>query len=177
MISPPDETRRRCISDRVPFPILKPVPRCGTIVENGGQTLRGDKPLFLGCNSLGHDALGASTPPRSSALYQAPSPSPSPSGPGAIKQQLSVCGIMSQRSVKQLTHLFRLAPLKSSRATSIWRARRGPMAPKPKPARFEFTVAMVLAMALTILAVMTWADRDLAALSSSATYHPQLLLL
>ena len=49
--------------------------------------------------------------------------------------------------------------------------------PKPKPARFEFTVGMVLAMALTILAVMTWADRDLAAPSSSATYHPQLLLL
>src|SRR5215468_1453105 len=62
-------------------------------------------------------------------------------------------------------------------ATSIWRARRGPMAPKPKPARFEFTVGMVLAMALTILAVMTWADRDLAAPSSSAVYHPQLLLL
>ena len=49
--------------------------------------------------------------------------------------------------------------------------------PRPKPARFEFTVGMVLAMALTILAVMTWADRDLAAPSSSATYHPQLLLL
>src|SRR5262249_30530427 len=73
MISPPDETRRRCISDRVPFPILKPVPRCGTIVENGGQTLRGDKPLFLGCNSLGHDALGASTPPEQRVV---PSPQP-----------------------------------------------------------------------------------------------------
>ena len=49
------------------------------------------------------------------------------------------------------------------------------MAPKPKPARF--TVGMVLAMALTILAVMTWADRDLAAPNSSPIYQPQLLLL
>jgi heme/copper-type cytochrome/quinol oxidase subunit 4 len=49
------------------------------------------------------------------------------------------------------------------------------MAPKPKPARF--TVGMVLAMALTILAVMTWADRDLAAPRSSSIYHPQLLVL
>src|SRR5262249_21986917 len=72
MISPPDETRRRCISDRVPFPILKPVPRFGTIVENGGQTLRGDKPLFLGCNSLGHDALGASSPPPGAARCTKP---------------------------------------------------------------------------------------------------------
>ena len=51
------------------------------------------------------------------------------------------------------------------------------MAPKPKPARFEFTVGMVLAMALTILAVMTWADRDLAQPSLSPIYLPQLLLL
>ena len=41
------------------------------------------------------------------------------------------------------------------------------MAPKPKSARFEFTVGMVLAMALTILAITTWAapsnpDNDLA---------------
>jgi hypothetical protein len=48
------------------------------------------------------------------------------------------------------------------------------MAPKPKPARFELTVRMVLAMALTILVVMTWA---VAAPSSSPVYHPQLLLL
>ena len=47
------------------------------------------------------------------------------------------------------------------------------MAPKPKPA-IEFTVGMVLAMALTILVVMTWAA---AAPSSSSIYHPQLLLL
>jgi len=31
------------------------------------------------------------------------------------------------------------------------------MAPKPKPVRSVFTVGMVLAMALTILAAMTWA--------------------
>src|SRR6516162_6617685 len=47
----------------------------------------------------------------------------------------------NQRSVKQLTHLFRLAPLKSAIATSIWR-QEGYMAPKPKPARFVFTVGM-----------------------------------
>jgi hypothetical protein len=48
------------------------------------------------------------------------------------------------------------------------------MAPKPKPARFVFTVGMVLAMALTIL--MTMADRDLAQPSLSPIYQPQLLL-
>jgi len=51
------------------------------------------------------------------------------------------------------------------------------MAPKPKsePARFVFTVGMVLAMALTILTIT--ADRDLAARGASMIYHPQLLLL
>jgi hypothetical protein len=49
------------------------------------------------------------------------------------------------------------------------------MAPKPKPARFLFTVGMVLAMALTILTIT--ADRDLAAPSASPIYHPQLSLL
>src|SRR5262249_54684429 len=44
---------------------------------------------------------------------------------------------------------FRSSPRTSS---SIWR-QEGYMAPKPKPARFEFTVGMVLAMALTILVV------------------------
>ena len=61
--------------------------------------------------------------------------------------------------------------------TSIWR-QEGYMAPKPKPARFVFTVftvGMVLAMALTIL--MITADRDLAAPSASPIYHPQLPLL
>ena len=50
------------------------------------------------------------------------------------------------------------------------------MAPKPKPARLVFAVGMVLAMALTILAVMTWA---VAAPSESIPpiYQPQLLLL
>ena len=48
------------------------------------------------------------------------------------------------------------------------------MAPKPKPARFVFTVGMVLAMALTILAAMTWA---VAQPSLSLIYHPQLPLL
>jgi hypothetical protein len=46
------------------------------------------------------------------------------------------------------------------------------MAPIPKPARFVFTVGIVLAMTLTILTVMTWA-----APSQSLIYHPQLLLL
>src|SRR5262249_4706976 len=50
-----------------------------------------------------------------------------------------------QRSVKWLTHLFRLAPLKSAIATSIWR-QEGYMAPKPKPPSFVFPVGMVLAM-------------------------------
>ena len=48
------------------------------------------------------------------------------------------------------------------------------MAPKPKPARFEFTVGMVLAMALTILAAMTWA---VAQPSLSLIYRPELPLL
>ncbi len=38
-------------------------------------------------------------------------------------------------------------------------------------------VAFAVGVALTILAVMTWADRDLAAPSQSPIYHPQLLLL
>jgi hypothetical protein len=48
------------------------------------------------------------------------------------------------------------------------------MAPKPKPTRFEFIVGMVLAMALIILAAMTWA---VARSSLSPIYHPQLPLL
>jgi len=46
------------------------------------------------------------------------------------------------------------------------------MAQKPKPARFVFTVGMVLAMTLTTLTVMTWAASSL-----SPIYRPQLLLL
>ena len=48
------------------------------------------------------------------------------------------------------------------------------MAPKPKPARFVFTAGMVLAMALTILAAMTWA---VAQPSLSLIYRPDLPLL
>jgi hypothetical protein len=44
------------------------------------------------------------------------------------------------------------------------------MAPKPKPSRFLFAVGM----ALTTLAVVTWA---MAQPSLSPIYHPQLLLL
>jgi len=67
-----------------------------------------------------------------------------------------------------------IGPAKSVRTGTRTGTRTGHMAPKPKPARFEFTVGMVLAMALTILAVMTWVE---AAPSSSLIYHPQLLLL
>src|SRR5215813_14149961 len=69
---------------------------------------------------------------------------------------------------------LQFGPLMSAIATSIWR-QEGRMAPKPKQARFVFTVGMALAMALTILAIT--ADRDLAAPTSSAVYHPQPLLL
>jgi len=48
------------------------------------------------------------------------------------------------------------------------------MAPKPKSARFAFTVGMVLAIAFTILAATTWA---VALPSLSLIYHPQLPLL
>ncbi len=48
------------------------------------------------------------------------------------------------------------------------------MAPKPKPARFVFTAGMVLAMALTILAVTAWA---LAAPSAALIYRPERPLL
>jgi hypothetical protein len=94
---------------------------------------------------------------------------------GSRHRQQNVAFFGNQRSVKWLIHLFQFAPLKSGIATSIWR-QEGYMAPKPKPARLVFAVGMVLAMALTILAVMT--DRDWAAPSSSSPiYHPQLPLL
>ena len=53
------------------------------------------------------------------------------------------------------------------------------MAPKPEPARFAFVFGMVLAAAVTIVAIMTWADRDLAAPSppTEAIYQPQHLNL
>ena len=37
------------------------------------------------------------------------------------------------------------------------------MAPKPERARLAFAFGMVLAMAVTILAILTWTRRDLAA--------------
>jgi hypothetical protein len=43
-----------------------------------------------------------------------------------------------------------------------------------QPHRLEFTVGMVLAMAMTILVAKTWA---VASPSASLIYHPQLLLL
>jgi hypothetical protein len=55
----------------------------------------------------------------------------------------------------------------------LWR-QEGYMAPKPKPVRSVFTVGMVLAMALTILAAMTWA---VAQPSLSLIYRPDLPLL
>jgi hypothetical protein len=77
--------------------------------------------------------------------------------------------IMIILSVKWLTHFSRFAPLKVR-----YLSQEGNMAPKPKskPARFVFAVAM----ALTILAVMTW---EMAAPSSLIypIYQPQLLLL
>jgi hypothetical protein len=47
------------------------------------------------------------------------------------------------------------------------------MAPKPEPARLAFVFGMVLAMAVTILAILTWPRRDLAAPSTEAIYRPQ----
>ena len=70
---------------------------------------------------------------------------------------------MMVQSVKQLTHLSRFAPQTDP-------SQEGYMAPKPKPARLVFAVGM----ALTVLGVITLA---LAAPSTSAIYHPQLLLL
>ena len=50
------------------------------------------------------------------------------------------------------------------------------MAPKPEPARLAFVFGMVLAVAVTIVAIMTW-TRDLAAPSppTEAIYQPQHL--
>jgi hypothetical protein len=44
----------------------------------------------------------------------------------------------------------------------------------PKPARLAFVFGMVLAVAVTILAITT---PNLAAPSSSPVYHPQLVIL
>jgi hypothetical protein len=50
------------------------------------------------------------------------------------------------------------------------------MALKPEQARHAFLFGMVLAMAVTILALVTWVDRDLAQPSSSPIYQSQLCL-
>ena len=48
-----------------------------------------------------------------------------------------------------------------------------------KPHRLEFIFAMVLAMAVTILAILTWTRRDLAAPipPTESIYQPQHLIL
>ena len=53
------------------------------------------------------------------------------------------------------------------------------MAPKPEPARLAFVFAMVLAIAVTILAITMWAGRDWAAPipPTDAIYRPQHLNL
>jgi len=51
------------------------------------------------------------------------------------------------------------------------------VAPKPEQARHAFIFGMVLAMVVTILALITWVDRDLAQPSSSPIYQPQLVLV
>jgi hypothetical protein len=53
------------------------------------------------------------------------------------------------------------------------------VAPKPEPARHAFIFGMVLATALTILAILTWADSDLAEPipPTEAIYRPQHLNL
>src|SRR5262249_39954827 len=61
------------------------------------------------------------------------------------------------------------------RCSDIYLSPGGVHGTETKTVMFEFTVGKVLAMALSILVVvMTWA---VAAPSSSAIYHPQLLLL
>jgi hypothetical protein len=53
------------------------------------------------------------------------------------------------------------------------------VAPKPEPARHAFIFGMVLAVAVTILALMMWVDRDLAEPipPTEAIYQPQHLNL
>jgi hypothetical protein len=53
------------------------------------------------------------------------------------------------------------------------------VAPKPEPARHAFIFGMVLATALTILAILTWSHRNLAAPipPTEAIYQPQHLNL
>ena len=58
-------------------------------------------------------------------------------------------------------------------------ARKGYMAPKPEQGRLAFVFGMVLAVAVTIVAVMMWPESDLAAPNPPAEpiYQPQYLIL
>src|SRR5215831_841934 len=71
---------------------------------------------------------------------------------------------------------FRLAPLKSGMATSVWWPGGDTMAPKPEPAGLAYVFGIVLAVA-AILAIMGWVNRYWAAPSSSPIYHPQHLIV
>jgi hypothetical protein len=53
------------------------------------------------------------------------------------------------------------------------------MAPKPGPKRLAFKFGMALVMAVTILAITTWARHDWAAPTppTETIYRPQLLLV
>ena len=53
------------------------------------------------------------------------------------------------------------------------------MVPKPGSVRLAFVFGMVLAVAMTIVAVMTWPESDLAAPNPPAEpiYQPQYLIL
>jgi hypothetical protein len=53
------------------------------------------------------------------------------------------------------------------------------VAPKPERARLAFAFGMVLAMAVTIIAILTWTRRDLAAPipPTEPIYQPQHLIL
>jgi hypothetical protein len=52
------------------------------------------------------------------------------------------------------------------------------MAPKPEPAGLASVFGIVLAVAVTILAIMTWSHRNLAApIPSEAIYQSQYLNL
>jgi hypothetical protein len=51
------------------------------------------------------------------------------------------------------------------------------MAPKPGPKRLAFKFGMALAMAVTILAITTWASRNWAEPMLEPIYRLQLLLL
>jgi hypothetical protein len=84
------------------------------------------------------------------------------------------CKLLFRASVTWLTHPLPVLPY-------VWNSQEADMALQPhrlefKPHRFEFILAMVLAMALTILAITTWAapanpDNDSAA-SIPPIYRP-----